>query len=168
MDNPLNLRTLVSLCALFLLLAGCDRWIQESKKKPEPSAIAEPATAPQVVSEPEALQSAPPEPPAAVPAKPTQPYRIGGEVTRPEVIHKVPLDFSALANTEIRLAGINVTEAVIDEKGNVQNVRTLKGSHPEVDAAVIANVRQWKFNPATLNGKPVPVYYTVTVNVDVR
>jgi len=29
-------------------------------------------------------------------------------------------------------------------------------------------VQQWKFKPATLNGKPVAVYYNLTVNFQLQ
>jgi protein TonB len=33
-----------------------------------------------------------------------------------------------------------------------------------LDAAALEAVRQWEFTPTTLNGVPVPVIMTVTVN----
>lgn len=166
----MKLRTLVSLCAPFLLLAGCDRLAQELKKKPEAPAVTEqPAAPPQVSAESEALQSTPPEPPAAAPAEPAREvFRVGGSVTRPVVVDRVPLDLAALGQNRNRKAGVVIVETVIDEKGSVQSVRTLKGLDPEIDAAVLANVRQWKFKPGTIAGKPVPVYYTLTANIEVQ
>lgn len=109
-----------------------------------------------------------PEPIAAAPAETAEPLRVGGEVTRPEVIHKVPIDFAAFQNGEIRMTGVFIAEAVIDEKGDVTNARILKGPDPKIAAAALAAIRQWKFKPATLNGKPVAVYYTLTVNIHLR
>jgi protein TonB len=37
-------------------------------------------------------------------------------------------------------------------------------SIPLLDAAALDAVRQWVFTPTTLNGTPVPVIMTVTVN----
>ncbi len=165
----MNLRSLVPLCASFLLLPGCDRPAQQSKNKPETTQAEQPASPPHVTEEAEALQCTPPEPPIAAPGEPArEPFRVGGSVTRPEVIHQVPLDFSGFQNRKPRPIGINIVEAVIDEKGNVTNARTLKGSDPELNAMVLANIRQWKFKPGKIAGKPVPVYYTLTVNIDVQ
>jgi len=166
----LKLRTLLSVCALVLLLAGCDRLNQESKKKPEAPAVTEQqAASPQTAAAPEAMQTTAPEPVADALAEPTQePFRVGGKVTRPELIHKVPLDFSALNNAKVRMAGVFIAEAVIDAKGNVSRVRILKGFGPKFDPAALAALRQWKFKPATLDGKPVAVYYALTVNIDLQ
>jgi protein TonB len=37
-------------------------------------------------------------------------------------------------------------------------------SIPLLDAAAIDAVKQWTYTPTTLNGQPVPVIMTVTVN----
>ena len=37
-------------------------------------------------------------------------------------------------------------------------------SVPLLDAAAVDAVRQWKYAPARLNGEPIPVLITVTVN----
>ena len=34
--------------------------------------------------------------------------------------------------------------------------------------AAVSAVQQWKFKPATLNGKPVAVYYNLTVNFQLQ
>jgi len=56
-----------------------------------------------------------------------------------------------------------IIEATIDERGNVTAARVLR-SAPLLDDAALAAVRQWKFTPALLNGEPIPVVMTVTVN----
>lgn len=166
----MKLRTLVSVCAPVLLLAGCDRLNQESKKKPEAPAVTEqPAASPQTTAAPAEMQTTAPEAVVEALAEPAQePLRVGGKVTRPELIHKVPLDFGALNSAKVRMAGVFIAEAVIDAKGNVSRVRILKGFGPKFDPAALASLRQWKFKPATLDGKPVAVYYTLTTNIHLQ
>ena len=61
------------------------------------------------------------------------------------------------------IQGVVILEAVLDAKGNVASVRVLR-SVPTLDQAAIDAVQQWRFSPALLNGQPVPVVMTVTVN----
>jgi protein TonB len=61
-----------------------------------------------------------------------------------------------------------IVEAIIDEKGNVTNARVLKGQPMGLDKAAIDAVTRWKFKPATLQGRPVKVYYSLTVNFQVQ
>jgi protein TonB len=44
----------------------------------------------------------------------------------------------------------------------VQDARVLR-SIPLLDQAALEAVKQWEFTPTTLNGVPVPVIMTVTV-----
>ena len=55
-----------------------------------------------------------------------------------------------------------ILQAVIDETGNVREVKVLR-SVPLLDDAAIQAVANWKFTPTLLNGTAVPVVMTVTV-----
>jgi protein TonB len=41
-------------------------------------------------------------------------------------------------------------------------------AHPVLAQAVVDAVQQWRFTPTRLNGEPVPVVMTVTVNFQLR
>jgi protein TonB len=62
-----------------------------------------------------------------------------------------------------RKEGVVIIDATIDEQGNVTETRILR-SIPLLDEAAVAAVRRWKFSPTLLNGVPVPIVMTVTVN----
>jgi len=64
-----------------------------------------------------------------------------------------------------QVAGVVILEAVIDARGRVESVRVLR-SIPPLDQAAVDAVKQWIFTPALLNGVPVPVVMTVTVNFE--
>lgn len=96
-------------------------------------------------------------------AQPAEPHRVGGNVKRPEKISGPAPEYTAEAR-EARVSGVIVLEAIIDELGNVTDVKVLKGLPAGLDQAAISAVESWKFKPATLDGRPVPVYYTLTVN----
>jgi len=59
--------------------------------------------------------------------------------------------------------GVVILEAVIDPSGAVRQARVLR-SIPALDDAAVEAVKQWQFTPTLLNGVPVPVIMTVTVN----
>ena len=56
-----------------------------------------------------------------------------------------------------------ILEAVIDRDGNVTAVRALRGLPMGCTEAAIDALQRTKFRPATMNGRPVAVYYVLTV-----
>ena len=107
---------------------------------------------------------APPPPPP--PVKPPEPVRIGGLIRAPERVHYVAPIYNPIAQTA-RVQGIVIIEATIGVDGRVTNARLLR-SVPLLDDAALAAVRQWTYTPTTLNGIPVPVIMTVTVNFQLQ
>ena len=61
------------------------------------------------------------------------------------------------------MQGVVIVEATIGPDGKVSDARVLR-SIPLLDQAALDAVRQWVFTPTLLNGVPVPVIMTVTVN----
>ena len=59
--------------------------------------------------------------------------------------------------------GLVFLEATIDTEGNVSKVKMLKGEHESLNRAAVDAIKQWKYSPATLKEKPMPVNFTVTV-----
>ncbi len=93
--------------------------------------------------------------------------RVGGEIAPPRVLTRVQPVYPEQARLA-RVQGVVIVEAVIDEHGDVSNVRVLKGLPLGLDGAAVEAVKQWKFAPATLQGKPVAVYFLLTVNFKVE
>ena len=62
-----------------------------------------------------------------------------------------------------KIQGIVIIEATIGADGRVRDTRVLR-SVAMLDEAALAAVRQWKYAPTLLDGKPVAVIMTVTVN----
>lgn len=93
----------------------------------------------------------------------SQPIRIEGDVQPPQVLHKAPPEYPESARKE-KLEGTTVVKAVINEQGKVQDpaVETSSG-HESLDEAAVDAVSTWTFKPATLKGKPVPVFYSITI-----
>ena len=61
-----------------------------------------------------------------------------------------------------RVQGVVIIEATIGPDGAVKDAKVLR-SIPLLDAAALDAVKQWQFTPTLLNGVPVPVIMTVTV-----
>ncbi len=91
------------------------------------------------------------------------PLKVEGDVQRPEILHKVPPTYPESARKE-KLEGTTIVKTVINEQGHVQDpaVETSSG-HELLDQAALDAVSAWTFKPATLKGKPVAVYYTITI-----
>ena len=64
---------------------------------------------------------------------------------------------------QARIQGVVVLEAVIGKDGTIQNLRVITG-HPLLIKAAQDAVSQWQYKPTMLNGEPVEVVTTVTVN----
>jgi TonB family protein len=98
---------------------------------------------------------------------PNAPLRVGGAVSRPQIIRTVKPQMPLGA----RSLGLNATvivEAIIDAQGNVRFVKVLKPQPHGLTEAAVDSVKAWTFHPATLNGKPVAVWYVLTVNFQVE
>jgi protein TonB len=62
-----------------------------------------------------------------------------------------------------RIGGVVIIEATIGADGKVIDTKILR-SVPLLDQAALDAVRQWEYTPTLLNGVPVPVVVTVTIN----
>jgi periplasmic protein TonB len=101
---------------------------------------------------------------AAPPApkdKSRAPVRLGGNVRAPRQIHRVEPRYPALAR-QTHIAGTVVIEAVLDEFGNVVEMKIVSG-HPLLLQAALDAVRQWKYEPTYLNDVPVAVQMNINV-----
>src|SRR4029434_1129922 len=104
------------------------------------------------------LPSAPPPPPAP----PTAPVRVGGNIKAPNKVKNVNPVYPPIAQSA-RVQGVVIIEATIGPDGRVKDAKVLR-SIPLLDQAALDAVKQWVYSPTLLNGVPVPVIMTVTVN----
>jgi protein TonB len=91
---------------------------------------------------------------------------VGGNIKEPSKIHHVAPVYPAIAQSA-KISGIVIIEATIGRDGTVIETRVLR-SVPLLDKAAVDAVRQWRFTPTLLNGVPVPIVMTVTVNFELR
>jgi len=78
------------------------------------------------------------------------------------LIRRVEPQYPAIAR-QIRLEGTVVLKAVISREGNIDQLEVASGPGLLALAAKDA-VRQWKYRPYLLNGRPVEVETQITVN----
>ena len=102
--------------------------------------------------------------PAAIDSQPKAPVRVGGKVKAPRLLFGPAPAYPLLAR-QAKIAGAVVIDAVIDERGNVVEMRTVSG--PAILAlAAMEALRQWKYEPTTLSGESVPVRLFVTITFE--
>ena len=100
--------------------------------------------------------------PASIAPARGMPLRVGGAVRAPTKT----LDVTPRYPADARASGVQgrvILEAVINESGEVSDVRVLR-SLPLLDEAAIEAVSQWRYTPSSLDGIAVPVIMTVTVD----
>lgn len=108
------------------------------------------------------------EPPASEPAAPAEGGARPGLVMPPKVVRRSRPDFPT-TERRFRAGAALLVQFVIDESGRVTHPRVIeKLPHPSLTYAALASLREWKFVPATLDGRPVKVYYDLTVHYNPR
>jgi len=98
---------------------------------------------------------------SAPPALPTFGANVSTGVTEANLVHKVDPIYPQDARIQ-RLAGSVVLDATIAEDGSVHELKVVSGPPPLAPAAATA-VRQWRYSPSLLNGKPIAVQKRITI-----
>jgi periplasmic protein TonB len=95
------------------------------------------------------------------PAAPAAPLSAGGDVKPAKLIAPVAPSYPALAKSQ-HVSGNVLIDALIDANGQVTTMKVLSGPSLLHQAAMDA-LRQWKYQPASLNGKATAMHLTVTI-----
>jgi TonB family protein len=88
--------------------------------------------------------------------------RVGGNIKPPAKFRDVKPVYPQEAQ-DARVQGVVIFEILVGPDGLVKDARVLR-SIPLLDQAAEEAVRQWQFTPTLVNGNPVPLIMTVTVN----
>jgi len=99
-------------------------------------------------------------------AEPTAPLPIGGDVKPAVLIKSVPPVYPQAAKTQ-HISGEVKIDALIDESGKVSTMKVLSGPTLLHQAALTA-LKQWKYTPAQLDGKPTAMHLTVAVQFRIQ
>jgi TonB family protein len=90
------------------------------------------------------------------------PVRVGGQIKQPTKIKDVKPIYPAIAQSS-RVTGTVMVAATIGPDGRVEDAQVVR-SVPLLDQAALDAVRQWEYTPTLLNGVPVSVLTTVSIN----
>jgi TonB family protein len=88
---------------------------------------------------------------------------VGGDVLAPVKVYAPHPRYTEEAR-KARLQGMVLLRAVIDDEGNIAAVAVMKELTLGLTESAVETVKTWKYEPATRNGVPVPVYMFISVN----
>jgi protein TonB len=98
---------------------------------------------------------------AKQPVAPAIPLPVGGDVIPAHLLSSTPPAYPQIAKSQ-RIEGAVRIDALVDAAGKVSSMKVVSGPVLLHQAAMEA-LRQWKYQPAMLDGKPVPMHLTVTI-----
>jgi len=116
---------------------------------------------------PPGLVAMPPPPPPAPPPAPKQPVRIGGQINSPALIKRVEPKYPDIA-AAAKLTGLVIVEALVNESGAVESVKTLRSPSVFLEKAAVEALKQWQYSPLVLDGVAMSFVLTVTFNFSVQ
>jgi len=95
------------------------------------------------------------------------PVQIAGDIRPPQPIGHTAVAYPAKEKF-LKVEGQVTSEVIIDEQGKVVSVEIKKSSgNANLDDAAAQSIWQQAFLPATRNGKPVAVFYYLTIVFEV-
>jgi protein TonB len=93
--------------------------------------------------------------------EPAAPIPVGGDVKAAKLLKSVQPVYPPMARSQ-HVSGNVQIDALIDADGNVGAMKVLSGPALLRDAA-LQSLKQWKYQPAELDGKPTSMHLTVTL-----
>jgi len=97
----------------------------------------------------------------AAPPPPSSRPAIGGQLQPPQLISSTPPAYPAGARAQ-RVQGVVVLDVLVDETGKVAETTVISGPL-SLQAAAKEALRNWRYEPARLNGEPIPVHTRVNL-----
>jgi len=94
-------------------------------------------------------------------------YKIGPGIVPPKVLEKTEPKYTDQARAA-KLEGTVGLTIVVGTDQHAHNIKVIKSLDPGMDANAIANIKTWRFQPGTKDGKPVPVQARIDVNFHLR
>ena len=139
-------RTALSLASCFVLLAVTGWWSLSALPLSQPPA-ARPTQFRTVVEEP-------------------VPIPVAGNVMANKLLHRDEPEYPLVAKVA-GVGGVVVLRVLIDKNGAMQEATVVQG-HPALRAAAVESMKNWRWEPAKVDGKAVPARTMVTFNFVLR
>jgi len=89
-------------------------------------------------------------------------YKVGGGISAPTAVSSPDPDYTEEAR-RAKKQGTCVLWLIVDSTGHPRDVRVIRGLGFGLDAKALEAVKQWKFQPALKDGRPVDVQISVEV-----
>jgi protein TonB len=90
-------------------------------------------------------------------------YHVGGGISAPTAISAPDPDYTEEAR-KAKKQGACVLWLIVDSSGHPRDIRVVRGLGFGLDAKALEAVKQWRFQPALKDGKPVDVQISVEVD----
>jgi TonB family protein len=106
--------------------------------------------------------SSPPSTPGSVPRR----AQVGGNVQQMNLVSQVNPSYPEHLQAQ-GIEGVVLLEVIVDKEGTSRAVRVANTlAHPELAESAVEAVKQWRYQPALLNGQPIEVVTEITVNFE--
>ncbi len=89
-------------------------------------------------------------------------YKVGGGVSAPQVVSSPDPEYTEEAR-QARKTGTCVLTMIVDEQGRPRDPKVVRGLGFGLDSKALEAVKQWRFQPALKDGRPVNVQISVEV-----
>lgn len=127
---------------------------------PGPVTLGNPGSGPAITGSLPAYGPLTPPPPVHF-AQPTGPVHVSSGVAQGQLLAPIRPQYPPIA-LQARIQGAVLVDATISTKGRIENIRVLSGPPMLIPAAVDA-IRQARYRPFLLNGRPVEVQTTIRI-----
>jgi periplasmic protein TonB len=89
-------------------------------------------------------------------------YKVGGGISAPQAVSTPDPEYTEEARNA-KTQGMCVLRLIVDDQGHPRDIRVVRGLGFGLDARAIDAVKQWRFQPAMKDGRPVSVQISVEV-----
>ena len=85
---------------------------------------------------------------------------------QPKLLSSAAAVYPPLARAQGAQGDVTI-DALIDANGKVSATNVLSGN-PLLQKAAVDSLRLWKYQPAKLNGEPIPIHINVTISFHLK